>query len=96
MPDKGTMQDHIDDLMSVNKQLRKQRDDLQETITRLNAEIDVLREGIKDLFDRLGNMRDYASHMTLEKELYERIAALLHNPFTHMQGVEQYKQARGE
>ena len=26
MPDKGTMQDHIDDLMSVNKQLRAQRD----------------------------------------------------------------------
>lgn len=26
MPDKGTMQDHIDDLMSVNKQLREQRD----------------------------------------------------------------------
>ena len=26
MPDHGTMQDHIDDLMAVNKQLRAQRD----------------------------------------------------------------------
>lgn len=53
MPDMGTMQDHIDDLMAVNKQLRNERERLAEKITMMEDTIGVLRSELKRVTEEL-------------------------------------------
>lgn len=53
MPDMGTMQDHIDDLMAVNKQLRNERERLTEKITMMEDTIGVLQSELKRVTEEL-------------------------------------------
>lgn len=53
MPDMGTAEDHIEDLMAVNKQLRQDRERLAERVTVLEDTNAVLRAELKRVTEEL-------------------------------------------